>query len=79
MAAVESEETKRVYQGEPVTSVSTTVPDEEELAEGAAGAIRAAIADLRARGIATTHLVDGRLFRVYPDGRREDLGVLPRP
>jgi hypothetical protein len=54
------------------------VPDEDELIEGAARAVETAIANLHARGIATTHLIDGRLVRVHPDGRREDLGLPSR-
>jgi hypothetical protein len=55
------------------------VPDEEEFVDGASRAVEAAIVGLHARGIATTHLIDGRLVRVHPDGRREDLGVPRRP
>lgn len=58
---------------------TSEVPDEEEFIDGAARAVEAAIVDLHARGIATTHLIDGRLVRVHPDGRREDLGVPRRP
>jgi len=52
------------------------VPDEEEFLEGANRAVREAIEDLRRSGITTVHAVDGRLVRVHPDGRREDLGPL---
>lgn len=55
------------------------VPDEEELIEGAAKAIEAAIQGLHPRGIATVHLIDGRLVRVHPDGRHEDISPLMRP
>lgn len=61
------------------TSDRPEVPDEDEFIEGAAKAVENAIAGLHARGIATTHVIDGRLVRVHPDGRREDLGVLSRP
>jgi hypothetical protein len=60
-------------------TTTSEVPDEEEFVDGAARAVEAAIAGLHARGIATTHLIDGRLVRVHPDGRREDLGVPRRP
>jgi hypothetical protein len=52
-------------------------PDEQEFLEGATQAVQEAIVDLHSRGIATTHLIDGRLVRVHPDGRREDLGSVP--
>jgi hypothetical protein len=53
------------------------LPSEQEFVEGAARAVEAAIVELHSRGIATTHFIDGRLVRVHPDGRREDLGALP--
>jgi hypothetical protein len=52
------------------------VPNEEELIEGVSHAISLAIRGLHERGIATNHLIDGRLVRVHPDGRHEDLGPL---
>lgn len=52
------------------------LPNEEELIEGVSHAISTAIRGLHERGIATNHLIDGRLVRVHPDGRREDLGPL---
>lgn len=64
-------------QPEPVdpSVAAAGVPHEDELFEGAARAIEAAIADLHHRGIATAHLIDGRFVRIYPDGRSEDLGA----
>jgi hypothetical protein len=53
------------------------LPDEQELVKGAIQAVQQAIADLHSRGIATTHLIDGRLVRIHPDGRHEDLGLVP--
>lgn len=52
------------------------LPNEEELIEGVSQAISTAIRGLHERGIATNHLIDGRLVRVHPDGHREDLGPL---
>ena len=60
-------------------TTASEVPDEEEFIDGASRAVQDAIAGLHARGIATTHLIDGRLVRVHPDGRREDLGAPRRP
>ena len=53
------------------------LPDEEEFFQGAVDAVRRAIEDLHHRGIATTHFIDGKVVRIHPDGRREDLGSLP--
>lgn len=53
-------------------------PEGEEFMSAAVEAVEAAIDDLHERGIATTHWVDGRLVRVHPDGRHEDLGALDR-
>ena len=53
------------------------VPDEEEFLDGASRAIQNAIEKLHRAGIATVHALDGRLIRVHPDGRREDLGPVP--
>lgn len=64
---------------ERTNTTDSEVPDEEELVDGATRAVEAAIAGLHARGIATTHLIEGRLVRVHPDGRHEDLGVPRRP
>jgi len=49
-------------------------PSEDELLLGASRAVRDAIARLHRANIATTHIVDGRLVRVHPDGHREDIG-----
>jgi hypothetical protein len=53
------------------------VPDEEEFLDGASHAIQTAIEKLHRAGIATVHALDGRLIRVHPDGRHEDLGPVP--
>jgi hypothetical protein len=44
------------------------VPDEEEFVEGAKLAVQKAIANLHRSGIATTHLIDGTLVTILPDG-----------
>lgn len=54
------------------------VPDEEEFLEGAIKAVKEAVASLHRRGIATTHVIDGKLVQIHPDGRREELGPLPQ-
>lgn len=53
------------------------LPDEEELFQGAVEAVRRAIAEQHRRGIATTHVIDGKLVRIHPDGHREELEPLP--
>lgn len=50
--------------------------EERTLVEGANKAVACAIAELRAKQIATVHVFDGELVRVHPDGRREALGPL---
>lgn len=62
-------------EAEPAQPIA--LPDEEEFAVGASGAIAEAIRASRERGIPTTHIVDGQLVRVHPDGRREPLGSQP--
>lgn len=47
---------------------------DDELVSGFSRAVRSAIDDLHRRGIPTTHVIDGELVRVHPDGRREVLG-----
>ena len=59
-----------------ITSTAPEPPEGEEFLSAAVKAVKAAIEDLHDRGIATTHWIDGRLVRVHPDGRREDLGAL---
>lgn len=54
-------------------------PDENELAAGIAHAVQTAIKKLHQRGIPTTHGIAGRLVRIHPDGRHEDLGPLKNP
>ena len=54
------------------------LPDEDELIRGAKEAVKVAIRELHDRGIATTHLIDGRIVVVHPDGQREDRGVPTR-
>lgn len=55
-------------------STPAEAPGEEELVAGATRAVQQSIEALHDRGISTTHIVDGRMFRIHPDGRREDLG-----
>lgn len=51
-----------------------TMPNEDELLTGAEDAVRGAIERLHRANIATTYVIDDRLVRVHPDGRREELG-----
>lgn len=53
------------------------VPDEAELLEGAKRAVESAIEKLHRAGIATVHALEGRMVRIHPDGRQEDLGPVP--
>ncbi|MEM9452902.1 MAG: hypothetical protein AAGF11_01900 [Myxococcota bacterium] len=69
------DEARQASPKQPSMMTTAPVPDEDEFVEGASNAIEAAIKRLHERGIATTHLIDGRLVKIHPDGRREDLGA----
>lgn len=59
--------------GETESREQSSVPSESEFFDGASRAVLAAIRRQHEQGIATTHLLEGRLVRVHPDGHREDL------
>jgi hypothetical protein len=51
------------------------VPSEDEFIAGASAAIKGVVQNLHDRGIPTTHLIDGRIVKLFPDGRQQDLGA----
>ena len=48
-------------------------PDEFELLEGAAKAVAAAVRRAHERGLATTHIIDGKFVQLLPDGSERAL------